>query len=102
MRGGPRILVDSPLELTPRQEKASDRFRLAYIQGRKQGRIPCDDRPDLFADYDEEHIPTRFQARMLCQGCPLLTNGECQRYAEAMHPDWGVWASRVYTEGGTK
>lgn len=63
----------------------------------------CRDRPNAWADYDEEHIPTPEKAAAMCSDCLLLEM--CNSAAQVMRHGWGVWGGKVwvfgreYTEG---
>lgn len=52
-------------------------------------------------DYDERTPPNRFAARALCttEGKMCDVWEQCEAFAEALKPDLGVWAGRVYVDG---
>lgn len=58
----------------------------------------CYGKEDLFRDYDDPKnlagVPTDFEAKVMCHGCPLFTL--CNDYREKGRPAWGVWAGRVH------
>jgi hypothetical protein len=55
----------------------------------------CANKPEKYFDYDEE--PTREEAYLLCNGCPLLV--ECARFANANGPERGVWGGQIWKNG---
>ena len=69
-------------------------------------RTACYKNPELFTDYDDPRypdentgrpMPTRSQARRMCEDCPLFA--ECDDYRKAQNEDWGTWAGVVMVGG---
>lgn len=64
--------------------------------------------PSEWSDWDiepehrepqEGRMPTAKRARELCEGCPLMTNDLCYRYALATNKQHGVWGGRRFHNG---
>lgn len=58
----------------------------------------CYGKEDMYRDYDDPRnlhgVPSDFEARMMCHGCPLFDL--CKDYADVGRPAWGVWAGKVH------
>lgn len=81
------------LRLTKRAERAA-----GALQHSMESTDPlCADNPGPYIDYDEEFPPTKQEAYMMCNGCPMLA--ECARFATAYKPEIGVWGGEVYKGG---
>jgi hypothetical protein len=69
-------------------------------------RTPCFERPEDFIDYDDPRypeeatgrpLPSAFEARLLCAGCPLLEM--CDEFAARNREDFGIWGGKRYVGG---
>lgn len=47
----------------------------------------------------EGKIPTASRAREMCEGCPLMKNDVCYRYALATNKQHGIWGGRRFHNG---
>lgn len=58
----------------------------------------CYGKEDTYRDYDNPRnlagVPTDFEAKLACTGCPLLEL--CSDYAEKARPAFGIWAGKLY------
>lgn len=81
------------LRLNKRAERAAETLQKNLGNGKPN----CEGNPGPYMDYDEEHPPTRLQAYVMCEGCPVLL--ECSRFASAYRPPMGVWGGEVYVNG---
>lgn len=57
-----------------------------------------DEDPENAEDYEGE-MPSRRDARLLCEGCPLVESKLCERYAVATGQTHGVWGGRLRSKG---
>lgn len=58
-----------------------------------RGVVPkCRGKEDQYVDFHV--LPSRSEAKELCEGCPLLE--KCHNAAQSRRPAWGVWGGRVY------
>lgn len=89
----------SYLRVKPVAENAWTQFNDALEEARTSGvNVPkCENNPTVYSDYDEEEMPSAFEARMACNDCPLLIL--CGEYAKADKPAWGVWAGKRWAYG---
>lgn len=64
--------------------------------------------PSEWADWDEypenrepqeSRMPTGHRAREMCEGCPMMTDDLCYRYALATDKFHGVWGGRRFHNG---
>ena len=81
------------LRLTKRAERASIALHKKMVNTEPN----CIDNPSQWIDYDEDNPPTKLQAFLMCQDCPVLV--ECARFATAYKPAIGVWGGEVYKDG---
>lgn len=81
------------LRLTKRAERASISLHKKMVNTEPN----CIDSPEQWIDYDEDNPPTKLQAFLMCQDCPVLV--ECARFATAYKPAVGVWGGEVYKDG---
>lgn len=57
----------------------------------------CEDRPEMYVDYEMAATPSDEEAKARCEPCDLKKL--CDRYAQAAKEDWGVWGGYVYLHG---
>jgi hypothetical protein len=57
-----------------------------------------DSNPDHREPYESD-MPTAEEARKMCEGCPILSDRLCGRYAEATGQSHGVWNGRRRENG---
>lgn len=81
------------LKLNKRSQRAWEPLEKAFDRTRSL----CHENPGPYIDYDEGRPPTRDEAYMLCEGCPMLV--ECARFASAYKPIIGVWGGEVWENG---
>jgi hypothetical protein len=81
------------LKLNKRAERSSIALHKKMVNNKPK----CQDNPGPYVDYDEDKPPTKLQAYVMCQGCPVLI--ECARLATAYKPVIGVWGGEVYSDG---
>jgi hypothetical protein len=81
------------LRLTKRAERASIALHKKMVSTEPN----CIDSPEQWIDYDEDNPPSKLQAFLMCQDCPVLV--ECARFATAYKPAVGVWGGEVYKDG---
>lgn len=81
------------LRLNKRAERAAETLQ-KHLADKEPN---CHENPGPYMDYDEDHPPTRLQAYVMCEGCPVLL--ECSRFANAYRPPMGVWGGEVYVNG---
>lgn len=57
----------------------------------------CYGKEDAYRDYDDPKnlagVPTDFEARLACEGCPIFDL--CADYLEKGRPAFGIWAGQV-------
>ena len=81
------------LRLNKRSERAAE-----SLQNAMDANDPnCAGNPGPYIDYDEEYPPTKQEAYIMCNGCPMLI--ECARFANTYRPEIGVWGGEVYKGG---
>jgi hypothetical protein len=81
------------LKLTKRQQVAMSPLEIAL-----DNKVPnCQNKANLFVDYDEDDEPTPDNAYKMCNGCPMLV--ECARFANAYRPPVGIWGGQVWKDG---
>lgn len=87
------------LRVKPDAEDAWQRFSDALDKARDSGEnLPnCEGKPEIFQDYEEDDMPTAFEARLACADCPLLLL--CEKYAKADKPAYGIWAGKRWLYG---
>ena len=81
------------LRLAKRAERASIALHKKMVNTEPN----CIDNPGPYIDYAEDDPPTKLQAFLMCQDCPVLV--ECARFATAYRPAIGVWGGEVYSDG---
>lgn len=81
------------LRLSKRAERAAEALQNSMAKQDPN----CANNPGPYIDYDEENPPTKRQAYLMCNGCPMLA--ECARFATAYKPEIGVWGGEVYKGG---
>ena len=73
-------------------------------------KTPCIDAgtPSEWTDWDIEpenrepqdgKMPTAHRARQMCEGCPVMDDDLCYRYALATNKEHGVWGGRRFHNG---
>lgn len=85
--------IRSYSDLNPEELRATQNFNAAL----NMIDANCKNKPELWSDYDEEHIPSPEYATALCAFCPLAAL--CMKDAEVMKPGWTVRAGEVYVFG---
>jgi hypothetical protein len=90
--------------LAPRKEAMPTWERMwEYMEAH---RTPCFERPEDFIDYNDPRypeeatgrpLPSAFEARLLCAGCPLLEM--CGEFAGRNKEDFGIWGGKRYVGG---
>jgi hypothetical protein len=81
------------LRLSKRAERAAEALQHSMAKQDPN----CANNPGPYIDYDEENPPSKQQAYIMCNGCPMLA--ECARFATAYKPEIGVWGGEVYKGG---
>lgn len=81
------------LKLNKRAERASITLHKKLINAQPN----CANNPKPYIDYDEEIPPSKLEAFLMCQDCPVMV--ECARFATAYKPAVGVWGGEVYRDG---
>jgi hypothetical protein len=77
--------------------KRAERASVALHKKMEHTEPNCIDNPRPYTDYPEDDPPTKLQAFLMCQDCPVMV--ECARFATAYRPAIGVWGGEVYSDG---
>ena len=77
--------------------KRAERASIALHKKMEHTEPNCIDNPRPYTDYPEDDPPTKLQAYLMCQDCPVMV--ECARFATAYRPAIGVWGGEVYSDG---
>ena len=81
------------LKLNKRAERASITLHKKMVSTEPN----CAKNPGPYIDYDDDNLPTKLEAFLMCQDCPVMI--ECARFATAYKPAVGVWGGEVYRDG---
>jgi len=62
------------------------------------GHLKCDDRPDLYADYEiHGGAPSVAEAKQLCTGCKMIF--KCRNFGNITRPGHGIWGGVRWENG---
>lgn len=80
------------LAIRPSASKAWGELQWALTEGELSNpvvRPKCFEREETYRNYDAFNVPSPARASNLCYGCPFIV--ECENFAQAERPGWGVW-----------